>query len=392
MSLFSLPMLALLAAQFLSAFADNALLIAAIAVFKNIGRTGWVPFLQAVFVAPFILLAPLVGAFADAQSKGRVMFMSNALKLFGAGLAWAGLNPLLGYAIAGIGASTYSPAKYGILSQMFEREKLVRANGLLEGSTIAAILLGVLAGGWLADRSTSLAFGGVFGVYALAAVFNLLIPRLPPEKPLSSFDLAALAREFFIGLRGLWRDGEARFSLLGTSLFWGTGATLRLMLFAWVPVALGVVDNQMPANLMGVLSIGIVAGAVLAGALVHLGNVNRALIGGLLIGPIIMLLAQAGTVSHAAAWLVSLGAAGGFLVVPLNALLQSRGHAGVGAGRALAVQNFLENLAMLIGVWLYAGASHAGVPVVGMVALFGGLVLAGMAALAFSRRVNRIYN
>lgn len=385
LSLLSLPMLALLTAQFLSALADNALLIAAIAVFKSRGQADWVPLLQAVFVLPFILLAPYVGAFADAWPKGRVMFLANNLKLVGAGLAWWG-HPLLGYGLAGVGAAAYSPAKYGILSQMFDKSKLVQANGLLEGSTIVAILLGVLAGGWLADHSVTLAFGAVLAVYALAALSNLLIPRLPPERPLAGHQLLAQGGDFLAGFKLLWHDREARFSLMGTSLFWGSGATLRLMLFAWVPVALALNDNQTPANLMGVVSVGIVVGAFLAGLLVHLAKVNRALIGGLLVGPLLMALAFSHNLTLAGLLLMGLGAAGGFLVVPLNALLQARGHGSIGAGRALAVQNFWENIAMLICVWLYAGAGFLGMPIVVMVAGFGGLVLAGMAALALSRR------
>jgi LPLT family lysophospholipid transporter-like MFS transporter len=269
---------------------------------------------------------------------------------------------------------------------MFDKSKLVRANGLLEGSTIVAILLGVLAGGWLADHSVTLAFGTVLAVYALAALCNLLIPRLPPERPLAGHQLLAQGRDFLAGFKLLWHDREARFSLMGTSLFWGSGATLRLMLFAWVPVALALNDNQTPANLMGVVSIGIVVGAFLAGLLVSLAKVNRALIGGLLVGPLLMALAFSHSLTLAGLLLMGLGAAGGFLVVPLNALLQDRGHGSIGAGRALAVQNFWENIAMLICVWLYAGAGFLGMPIVVMVAGFGGLVLAGMAALAWSRR------
>ena len=381
--LLSLPMGAVLLAQFFSAFGDNALLITAIALVKSQGHLGWIPLLQAFFVIPFILLAPFVGALADAFPKGRVMLFANGLKLVGAGSMAAGLPPLLCYGLAGVGAAAYSPAKYGILSQLFSAEKLVKANGLLEGSTIVAILLGVLAGGWLADQGLGLAFAGVIGVYALAAAANLLIPRLPPEKALAGINVIGLLREFLAGVRGLWQDRDARFSLLGTSVFWGTGSTLRLILFAWVPVAVGITSNQMPANLMGVVSIGIVLGAGLAGALVRLQQVNRALLGGLLLGPLVLLFAGQTSLIPAALLLAAIGAAGGFFVVPLNALLQERGHHSIGAGRALAVQNLWENLAMLGFVGAYALLESW--PVVQVAMGFGGVVLLGITALAWSR-------
>ncbi len=381
--LLSLPMGAVLLAQFFSAFGDNALLITAIALVKAQGHPGWIPLLQACFVLPFILLAPFVGALADAFPKGRVMLLSNGLKLGGAAALAAGLNPLVCYGLAGVGAAAYSPAKYGILSQLFGPEKLVKANGMLEGSTIVAILLGVLAGGWLADQSLAHAFTGVIGVYALAAGINLLIPRLPPEHALDRFDAAGLLREFVVSVKSLWRDRDTRFSLIGTSLFWGTGSTLRLALFAWVPVALGIASNQMPANLMGVVSVGIVLGAALAGLLVKLESVNRALAGGLLLGLLVILLAWQTALVPTALLLAAIGLAGGFFVVPLNALLQERGHESVGAGHALAVQNLWENLAMLGFVGLYALAE--GLPVVNVVMGFGMLVMAGITALAVFR-------
>lgn len=381
--LLSMPMGAVLLAQFFSAFGDNALLITAIALVKAQGHPGWIPLLQAFFVIPFILLAPFVGALADAFPKGSVMLFANGLKLVGAGSMAAGLPPLLCYGMAGVGAAAYSPAKYGILSQLFGPDKLVKANGMLEGSTIVAILLGVLVGGWLADQSLAWAFTGVIGVYALAALINLLIPRLPPEHALDRFDFSGLLRQFMDSLRTLWQNTDTRFSLLGTSLFWGTGSTLRLILFAWVPVALGIADNQLPANLMGVVSIGIVVGAGLAGMMIKLENVNGALIGGLLLGPLVLLFAQQTTIIPTALLLAAIGAAGGLFVVPLNALLQERGHHSVGAGRALAVQNLWENLVMLLFVGAYSLVS--GLPVVNVVMGFGTVVLAGIAALSLAR-------
>jgi len=237
--LLSTGMVALLAAQFLSAMADNLLFVAAIALLKTVrGGDALLPVLQMVFVFAFIGLAPFVGPFADGFSKGRVMFYANFIKLAGAGLILFGGNPLLGYAIVGIGAAIYSPAKYGILTQLVPPDKLVKANGLLESSTIVAILLGVLVGGYLADLSISLAIGVAAGLYVLAAVANLAIPRLPCIRALSANDVRQMPRMFGQNIATLWRNTDARFSILGTSVFWGMGSTLRLLLFAWVPVAL----------------------------------------------------------------------------------------------------------------------------------------------------------
>ncbi|MDD5296091.1 MAG: lysophospholipid transporter LplT [Rhodocyclaceae bacterium] len=381
----SLAMMALLLAQFLSALADNTVLVAAIALSKAAGHPGQVPLLQASFVLAFILLAPFLGPLADSHPKGRVMLAANGVKLLGAGMMVAGAPPLLAYAVIGLGAAGYSPAKYGILSQMFTPAHLVKANGLMEGSTIVAILLGVLLGGWLSDRSLTLAFGAVIACYGLAALANLLIPRLAPEHPVK-MDLAGQLRRFSATTRTLFAHADVRFSLLGTSLFWGSGSTLRLMLFAWVPAVLGIMDNGTPAQLMGALSVGIVLGAGAAGAWVSLERVNRALIGGLALGPLILALALLHNLGAAYALMAAVGACGGFFVVPLNALLQERGHRTVGAGQALAVQNFAENLAMLLLVGAYSAAEGAGLPVTLSAAGFGALILAAMLALAGSRR------
>lgn len=383
--LLSSGMMAVLVAQFLSALADNAILIAAIAIVKSQGLPNLVPLLQESFVVPFILLAPFVGQFADAFPKGRVMLIANLLKLSGALAMLFGVNPLTAYAIIGIGAAMYSPAKYGILSQMFGPASLVRANGMMEGSTIVAILLGVLLGGWLADQSLSWAFAGVVGAYSLAAFANLFIPSLPAENPGVSFHPALLVKKFGTSLSLMFKNKDARFSLLGTSVFWGSGTTLRLMLFAWVPAALLITDNQTPANLMGAVSIGIVLGAAGAGLWISLAKVNRALIGGLLLGPVILALASVHDLTLAAVLMVVIGICGGMFVVPLNALLQERGHETIGAGNALAVQNFAENIAMLSFVGAYSWAAAAGVPIATTVVGFGLVLLAIIGGLAVFR-------
>jgi LPLT family lysophospholipid transporter-like MFS transporter len=388
MPLLSPGMMAVLVAQFLSALADNAILIAAIAIVKTQGMANLVPLLQESFVVPFILLAPFVGQIADGFPKGRVMLVANLIKLAGAIAMVSGINPLTAYGMIGIGAAVYSPAKYGILSQMFGPASLVRANGMMEGSTIVAILLGVLMGGWLADHSLHWAFTGVMAAYALAVVANLFIPKLAAENSDASFHPWRLVKQFMAALALMFKNPDSRFSLLGTSVFWGSGTTLRLMLFAWVPAALLITDNQTPANLMGAVSIGIVLGAAGASMWISLANVNRALIGGLLLGPVILALALVHDLTFAAALMVAIGICGGSFVVPLNALLQERGHETIGAGNALAVQNFAENIAMLLFVGGYSLATAAGVPITMMVVGFGSvlLVFIGMVALFRYRR------
>ncbi len=390
MPLLSLGMMSLLVAQFLSALADNAILIAAIAIVKSQGLPNLVPLLQEAFVVPFILLAPFVGQVSDGFPKGRVMLVGNLLKLAGAIAMISGINPLTAYGLIGIGAAMYSPAKYGILSQMFGPSTLVRANGMIEGSTIVAILLGVVMGGWLADRSLYWAFTAVMAAYGLASLANLFIPKLQAENAGARFHPWWLVKQFLASLAMIFKNQDSRFSLLGTSVFWGSGTTLRLMLFAWVPIALLIADNQTPANLMGAVSIGIVLGAVIAGALISLENVNRALIGGLLLGPSVLALAFIHDLSFAIGSMVVVGFCGGLFVVPLNALLQERGHETIGAGNALAVQNFVENAAMLCFVGAYGLVTSMGVSITVSVVGFGLILLIVIGALAIFRVAPRV--
>lgn len=383
--LLSPGMLAVLVAQFLSALADNAIYVAAIAIVKAHGMPNLATLLQGAFLVPFILLAPFVGQIADRFPKGAVMLAGNLLKFAGALAMIRDVNPVLAYGFIGVGATLYSPAKYGILAQMFSPAKLVRANGMMEGSTIAAILLGVLMGGWLSDRSLAWAFAGVMVAYGLATIANLAIPRLPPETPDGGFQPWALLKEFLASLKRLFTNPDARFSLLGTSIFWGSGVTLRLALFAWVPAALLIGDNETPANLMAVLSIGIVAGAAIAGAWITLASVNRALIGGLLLGPTIVGLAFMTSLPSAMVCMAAIGICGGLFVIPLNALLQERGHQTIGAGRALAVQNFAENSAMLLFDGAYGAAVALTIPVIPTVAGFGLVLVGVIGVLSMSR-------
>jgi LPLT family lysophospholipid transporter-like MFS transporter len=377
---------AVLAAQFLSALADNALLFVAIALVQAQHRPQeWVPLLQAFFVLAFVLLAPFAGPCADALPKGRVMMLTNGLKLLGAAAMLSGVHPLWAYAMVGAGAAAYSPAKYGILSELVTAEKLVKANSLMEGSTIVAILLGVGSGGWLADRSITLGLWSVAGCYFTAMLANLLIPSLPAVHPGLRFRPRLMFLDFFYTTCALAKDRDVRFSLACTSLFWGSGATLRLLLVAWVPLALGVADTATPANLNGAVAVGIALGAGFASLWIKLETVNRSLLPGLLLGPLIMLLTQMQGLTEAALLLAVIGLCGGLFVVPLNALLQERGHASVGAGHAVAVQNLFENLSMLGMIGLYTVSIKLGMNAIAVGMAFGGLVLAGMIPIAVVR-------
>jgi len=380
--LWSRGLVAVLVAQFLSALADNALLFGALALLRNDRYPAWTaPLLQEFFVGAYILLAPFVGAFADSRPKGQVMFLANGMKLAGAAGIWIGVNPFLMYGLVGIGAASYSPAKYGILSELASAQQLVRANGLMESSTIAAILAGAIAGGTLADWNVQATLLIVAATYALAACANLLIPRLEPERAAGSFSPGKSLREFAGALRKLLRMPDAAMSLAGTSLFWGAGSTLRFLLVAWVPAALGIVSNRMPAYLNAMVAVGIVIGAALAARFVTLERATRALPAGVLIGVAVCLLAGATTLPVTFAVMALVGACGGFFVVPLNALLQERGSESVGAGTAIGIQNLAENTLMLLMIGLYMGAMHAGAPVRATAIGFGASLSLAIAAL-----------
>ncbi|MDZ7323276.1 lysophospholipid transporter LplT [Kosakonia sacchari] len=381
-SLWSRGMMAVIAAQFLSAFGDNALLFATLALLKAEFYPDWSqPILQMVFVGAYILFAPFVGQIADSFAKGRVMMFANGLKLVGAASICIGINPFVGYLLVGVGAAAYSPAKYGILGEITTGDNLVKANGLMESSTIAAILLGSMAGGVLADWHVLAALAVCALVYAGAVIANLLIPKLPAARPGQSWRFTPMTSSFFNACKSLWRNGETRFSLVGTSLFWGAGVTLRFLLVLWVPVALGITDNATPTYLNAMVAVGIVAGAGLAAKLVTLETVARCMPAGILIGVTVVLFSLQHALLPAYGVLMLIGMLGGFFVVPLNALLQAIGKESVGAGNAIAVQNLGENMAMLLMLGLYSLAVKAGVPVIGTGVGFGVIFALAIAAL-----------
>ncbi|EHU0916768.1 lysophospholipid transporter LplT [Salmonella enterica] len=391
-SIWSKGMLSVIVAQFLSAFGDNALLFATLALLKAQFYPDWSqPVLQMVFVGAYILFAPFVGQIADSFAKGRVMMVANGLKLAGAAGICLGINPFVGYTLVGIGAAAYSPAKYGILGELTTGDKLVKANGLMEASTIAAILLGSVAGGVLADWHVIAALVACALAYAGAVAANLFIPKLVAARPGQSWRLSAMTRSFFCACVVLWRNGETRFSLVGTGLFWGAGVTLRFLLGLWVPVALGITDNATPTYLNAMVAVGIVVGAGAAAKLVTLETVSRCMPAGILIGVVVAIFSLQHALLPAYALLLLIGMLGGFFVVPLNALLQERGKKSVGAGNAIAVQNLGENSAMLLMLGLYSLAVLVGVPAVAIGIGFGVLFALAIAALWIWQRRQASY-
>ncbi|HAS1784149.1 lysophospholipid transporter LplT [Enterobacter sp. I4] len=381
-SIWSKGMMAVIAAQFLSAFGDNALLFATLALLKAEFYPDWSqPILQMVFVGAYIVFAPFVGQVADSFPKGRVMMFANSLKLLGAASICFGINPFVGYTLVGIGAAAYSPAKYGILGELTTGDKLVKANGLMESSTIAAILLGSVAGGVLADWHVLAALGICALMYGGAVIANLFIPRLAVARPGQSWRFGPMTGSFFTACRVLWRNGETRFSLMGTSMFWGAGVTLRFLLVLWVPVALGITDNATPTYLNAMVAVGIVVGAGAAAKLVTLETVARCMPAGILIGAGVLFFSLQHALLPGYALLLLIGILGGFFVVPLNALLQERGKQTVGAGNAIAVQNLGENMAMLLMLGVYSLAVKAGAPVVAIGVGFGALFALAIAGL-----------
>lgn len=391
-SIWSKGMLSVIVAQFLSAFGDNALLFATLALLKAQFYPDWSqPVLQMVFVGAYILFAPFVGQIADSFAKGRVMMVANGLKLAGAAGICLGVHPFVGYTLVGIGAAAYSPAKYGILGELTTGDKLVKANGLMEASTIAAILLGSVAGGVLADWHVIAALVACALAYAGAVAANLFIPKLVAARPGQSWRLSAMTRSFFSACVVLWRNGETRFSLVGTGLFWGAGVTLRFLLVLWVPVALGITDNATPTYLNAMVAVGIVVGAGAAAKLVTLETVSRCMPAGILIGVVVAIFSLQHALLPAYALLLLIGMLGGFFVVPLNALLQERGKKSVGAGNAIAVQNLGENSAMLLMLGLYSLAVLVGVPAVAIGIGFGVLFALAIAALWIWQRRQASY-
>jgi LPLT family lysophospholipid transporter-like MFS transporter len=362
----------LLGAQFLTAFADNAILFTAIEMLFEQPRGDWyVPALQASFLVAFVVLAPWVGSLADRRSKPHVLLIGNVLKAAGAGLMFAGVEPLAAYALVGAGAAVYGPAKYGILPELVGNDRLVRANGWIEGSTIAAIVLGSAIGSRIADRSVPLALLVVIGCYAASAVTTLALPRLAAVQA----DAEAGIGVFIGRMRTLFVVARARFAMLGNSLFWASAAVLRVLLVAWAAAVLGTRDSADVADLTLFLALGIVLGALVVPRLIPIAHLRRARLAAYAMGAAILLFGLVTDWWPARAALVVIGVCGGMFLVPINAALQDIGHRTIGSGRAVALQSFFENFAMLTGVGLYTASVSLGAPPVASLVAVGVFVL-----------------
>jgi MFS family permease len=361
----------LLTAQFLSALADNALLFAAIALLAQINSPDWhTPLLQQFFVISYIVLAPFVGSFADALPKGRVMFIANAIKFIGSLAMLVGMPPLYAYGIVGIGAAAYSPAKYGILTELLPPEKLVSANGWMEGSTVIAIILGALLGGSMASHDTSFAMIIITLLYMVASIFNIYIPKLPIDHKLPKKNPVFMLNDFWYSFKALWIDTRGQVSLAVTTLFWGAGATLRLVVIAWAASSLNFGLEQ-ATQLMAILAVGIAAGSVVAARYIKLEESTKVLPAGIVMGLLVVAMAFVQHWQLAVVLLFVIGALAGFFVVPLNALLQHRGHELIGAGHSIAVQNFNEHIGILLMLGAYLLMVKAQIPINMIVIAFG---------------------
>jgi MFS transporter, LPLT family, lysophospholipid transporter len=375
----------ILLAQFLSALADNALLFAAIALLATLNAPEWhTPLLQQFFVLSYILLAPFVGSISDAFPKGRVMFVSNSIKVLGCLLMIFGLAPLYAYGIVGIGAAAYSPAKYGILTELLPSDQLVTANGWMEGSTVSAIIFGAIIGGILAKNDPYFAMMIITGLYIAAAVFNIYIPKLPIEHKLESKSLWYILKDFWHAFIALWKDPLGQVSLAVTTLFWGAGATLRLVVLTWAALALNFSIEQ-STQLIAVVAVGIAVGSIIAAKYIKLEDSIKVLPAGILMGLLVIGMVFIHEGITAGILLFFVGALGGFFVVPLNALLQHQGHHLIGAGHSIAVQNFNENIGILIMLGFYLLMVKAGTPINYIIVAFGLFVIISMSI------INRVY-
>ena len=386
----------IMSAQFFSSLADNALFVGAVQLLRSSAAPEWQQAaLVPMFALFYVVLAPFVGAYADAKPKGQVMLISNSIKIVGCLLMLVGLHPLAAYAVVGLGAAAYSPAKYGILTELLPASQLVKANGWIEGLTIASIILGVLLGGQLVGPAVSaelLSFDFPFlttgidtppeaailtlvFVYILAAWFNTRIPHTGVEmRPMPANPLSLLP-DFWSCNRRLWHDRLGQISLATTTLFWGVSGNLRYIVLAWAAAALGYSVTQ-ASSLVGVVAIGTAVGAVVASMRMKLEHATSVMPLGIAMGVLVILLNFINNVWLAAPFLVLLGGLGGFLVVPMNALLQHRGHNLMGAGRSIAVQNFNEQACILGLGALYSLSTGLGLSAFGAITMFG-LVVAG---------------
>ncbi|MFZ6769257.1 lysophospholipid transporter LplT [Undibacterium sp. Di26W] len=388
----------IMAAQFFSSLADNALLIAAMALLASMHSPSWMPpLLKLFFVLSYVLLAAFVGAFADSLPKGKVMLMTNMIKVGGCALMFFNVHPLLAYAVVGFGAAAYSPAKYGILTELLPPEKLVAANGWIEGLTVSSIILGTVLGGALVNpqiSSTLLHFDFpildfnittpseaalcvITACYGLAALFNMRIPDTGARYEHQQRNPIRLIVDFAGCFTILWKDKLGQISLSVTTLFWGAGATLQFIVLKWAERSLNMQLDR-AAVLQGVVAVGIALGAVAAARFVPLKKSLSVMPLGITMGLVVTTMVFVHDVWIAYPLLILVGALAGYFVVPMNALLQHRGHVLMSAGHSIAVQNFNENLSVLTMLALYALMVSLNLDILVVIVLFGMFVASTM--------------
>ena len=410
----------IMAAQFFSSLADNALLIAAIAQLLELDGPAWmVPLLKFFFTVSYVVLAAFVGAFADAFPKGRVMFVTNTIKIIGciallftdyvefAGIPGYALV-LAAYAVVGFGAAAYSPAKYGILTELLPAEKLVAANGWIEGLTVASIILGTVLGGALIsphiatmllaidvphidtgiETPAEAATVVISGIYMIAAAFNLFIPDTGARYGKQQTNPALLMRDFYNCFVMLWKDKLGQISLSVTTLFWGAGAVLQFLVLQWAAVHLGLPLDK-GAILQGVTAVGVALGAVLAGRFIPLRRSLDVLPAGVAMGAVVMGMIFVSNMGFVYALLIVIGMMAGFFVVPMNALLQHRGYVLLSAGHSIAVQNFNENISILVMLAIYSSMIRASIHINTIIIAFGTFVVVTMFSVILRHRYNQ---
>jgi LPLT family lysophospholipid transporter-like MFS transporter len=370
----------LLIAQFLSAFADNAILFTVIAIVMHGEQAAswYVPALQSSFLVAFVLLAPWAGSFADHYAKSRVLIVANLVKALGATLLFMRVEPLLAYCIVGTGAAIYGPAKYGILPELAGHQFLVKANSLIEGSTILAILTGMQIGAKVADHSIDLALAGTIGMFILSALVTLLLPAKAADSPAGGSRILEFGRQ----MRQFFSTPRSRFSMLGASLFWATAATLRVLIVAWAPVVLALDSATQIAELTLFLALGIITGSALVPRLIPLEHLRRARLPAYLMGAFIVGLGFTDSLWPARGMLFFVGMMGGMFIVPVNAALQELGQLSIGSGAAVALQGFFQNLTMLLAVGGYTVAASRNVDPILSILVLGCLVFAATFLIA----------
>ena len=413
----------IMAAQFFSSLADNALLIAAIALLAQLHAPAWMtPLLKLFFVLSYVVLAAFVGAFADSRPKGNVMFITNTIKFVGCVIMLFGSHPLLAYAIVGLGAAAYSPAKYGILTELLPPEKLVAANGWIEGLTVGSIILGTVLGGVLISSTVSesllawdmpsletgidtpaeSAIMIIMMIYIIAAIINLKIPDTGARYVAQKANPIELIKDFSVCFKTLWNDRLGQISLAVTTLFWGAGATLQFIVIKWAQVALHMNLSQ-GAILQAISAVGVAGGAVWAASRVPLRNSLNVLPYGVIMGLVVCVMAVYNSdmlpnttimtigkmqvslnLLPAYILLILVGWLAGYFVVPMNALLQHRGHVLMSAGHSIAVQNFNENISVLMMLAMYSSLIWFDVPIAYVITGFG-LAVSGLMWLVIKR-------